>query len=899
VFVSQSSNRSSFNYLYGYFTLTFLGSMGGLITLLLIPADPKNSYLFGYSASRLGCIVLFLIAIVSAVAFGIKSWRNVHWAKMIDRLFFTNPNTSNFRLGFSGAIFLICSFLTLIPLIRFGQYAAYAERLRPVVLFAVQISFQTLILILQKSGLLDWKLLAREMQANRLTLWIAAICMVIFLFLWVAISITGIGVQPTPRTNWYETGVPVLAIQVVIAAIIAFVITGLFFWFSGKKINHGADILLSISIWALTAFLWTQAPMAPNFFAPGPYPPDYAYLPYSDAASFDTSAQYALVGEGIANRIIFKGHSAYHGFLAFLHLLAGQDYSLLVMLQVIFFAVLPVIIYLIGKGMQGRFFGLFLAGLIIFQELNALASGNKLNLSHSKLLLTEFPTKIGLALLILLLFLWLRKPGYNFAYALPIGGVLGILILLRYNTLIMPFCVIAGFVFVFGKDWQKWLKASAIMILALGITISPWMWRSWKISGNPLFFAPKLVQRLKLEFQKPLEPLPFDGLVPDAELDSSFVSAVQKPEIIESKLVSLSPLHTISSSNTLPSQPGSLVKLDINKDGNVYHIVSNFLHNLITNLLILPTRLPLDYLSASIVDGSLYDSLPFWENLYDGWLENLSPIDIIGITINLLLISLGIGASYNKWKWAGLIPLGVLIAYHLSTALVSDSGGRYIVPVDWIVLFYFGTGLLRTACWGSILVGIRIAGISGPRATCTEIPIPTGLLLMLPFFLYVLSMTILDQAIPQRYLYPSRPEVLERLIQNDLLVRTDIDVQTLDRFLEHPDARAVFGMNLYPRFFRQNQGLHRDIFIDQPYPRLAFKMITSSREEYALIPLSEPPATFPHGAHVIVIGCRNVDRAGLWYLDALFVVIYANPDHPAIYTRNPASSSPLACPLQE
>ena len=173
------------------------------------------------------------------------------------------------------------------------------------------------------------------------------------------------------------------------------------------------------------------------------------------------------------------------------------------------------------------------------------------------------------------------------------------------------------------------------------------------------------------------------------------------------------------------------------------------------------------------------------------------------------------------------------------------------------------------------------------------------LLLTLPFFLYVLSMTVLDQTMPRKYVYFSEGEVLERLIQAEALDQTSFDAASLTQFLNHPDARSVYGKNLYPRFFWQNQGLHRGIYLDHPYPRLALSMITASGPESAILPLTEPPPTFPHGMDVIVIGCQNVDRRGLWYIDALLVASLAEPDQPALYTRTPAAPLPLTCPLQE
>ena len=885
---------SSQKYLSTYFAFALLGALFGLAYLLTIPSDPKHSLLFGYSASRLALIASFLTVIIGAGNFALRSWRNPRWTQKFDALFFAGDKTSLWGLRISGAAFIVFGVFALMPLHRFGYFTAYAERLRPVIIFFTQISFQTAILILHRAGRLRWKSLAQEIRAHRLTLWIAAGCMMIFGGLWGIAARTGIGIDPMPRTNWYESGVPVLSIQVVVAALIAAALTGLIVWVSGRKEKRGTDILLSIAIWALAAYLWSQAPLPPNnFFAPGPYPPDYAYLPYSDAASFDMSAQYALAGQGIAGGNTFKGHSAYLGFLVFLHLLAGQDFSLLVTWQVIIFAVFPVIVYFIGKIIYGRFLGLFMAGLVIMQELNAIASGGRLNLSHSKLFMTEFPTKIGLAALILLLFLWLRKPDRNSAYALPAGGVLAILMLLRYNTLVMPFGIIAGTLLVYGKNWRTWLKTSVMLFVAMGIVISPWMWRSWKITGDPFFFAPKLIYRIQAEFRETPEPLPVNDPVANVELEDEIPAPA--PEL-ESAAQSQ---PTQTATDVLPL-PESQAKAGINKDGSLYQISSHFVHNLITNLLILPTRPIFDFLPDAIADGSFYESIPFWENLYDGWLTDLPSIDLVGIVINLALLALGIGTAFRKWRWAGMVPLGVLTAYHLSTALVRDAGGRYIVPVDWIVLLYFAYGVLHIA-YGALRKAYGIRYTSYGAARSTEMPpkktISTraALLLTLPFFIYTLSMTVLDQAIPQRYAHLSKAEVIERLIQAGMLDQISFDAANLKEFLKHPDSRAVYGLSLYPRFFGQNQGLHRGIYLDHPFPRLAFTMITASGPEYVLLPLDTSPQTFAHGTDVIVIGCQNIDRRGLWHIDALLVAHLG--EQPAIYSRTPAV--PPSCPLAE
>ena|GEM_PF-16940 len=490
------NNKISFQkYLFGYFSLASLGALVGLNHLLTIPSDPKNQILFGYSSSRLGLIFFFIVAIISTAYFALKSWRNLRWAQKTERLLFGEIKTTLWGLSISGIVFFIFGLFLLIPSNQFAGFVVFAERLRPFAIYIAQISFQTII-FLRRNQCLDWEALKRELIAHRRTLWIGGGCLAVFAGIWGLISRTGIGIQPNTRTYWYETGVPVLAIQMLFVGIIASAVSHLISWILRKysviqeKHSKWLIILLGAGIWGLAAFLWNQAPMPRNtFWAPGPFPPGNAYLPYSDAATFDIYAQFALIGQGIANGDVSVGHNAYIGFLAFLHLLAGQDYALLVGLQVALFAIFPVLVFFIGKIMHGRFLGIFLAGLVIIQELNAIASGGWLNLSHSRFLLSEFPTKIGMAALILLLFLWLREhseSGKNFAYALPLGGILGVLIMVRYNTLAMPFAIIAGIMLIFGKEWRKSLKASLILVLTLFITIAPWMWRSWKLSGDLL-----------------------------------------------------------------------------------------------------------------------------------------------------------------------------------------------------------------------------------------------------------------------------------------------------------------------------------------------------------------------------------------------------------------------------
>ena len=138
------------------------------------------------------------------------------------------------------------------------------------------------------------------------------------------------------------------------------------------------------------------------------------------------------------------------------------------------------------------------------------------------------------------------------------------------------------------------------------------------------------------------------------------------------------------------------------------------------------------------------------------------------------------------------------------------------------------------------------------------------------------------------------------MIQEDLLVQSDIDIQNLEKFLEDPNARATYGMNLYPRFFWQNQGLERDIYLAQPYSRLAFRMIGAFGSEQVILPILKSPSKFSHGEDAIVIGCYKIGHSqygSFGYIDALLVATLGK--EPTIYTRSPSVLLGYTCPLLE
>ena len=54
-----------------------------------------------------------------------------------------------------------------------------------------------------------------------------------------------------------------------------------------------------------------------------------------------------------------------------------------------------------------------------------------------------------------------------------------------------------------------------------------------------------------------------------------------------------------------------------------------------------------------------------------------------------------------------LFDLAIFIFYNISNALARTSGGRYLVPMDWIISLYFLLGVFWLIIWLANAIGIK------------------------------------------------------------------------------------------------------------------------------------------------------------------------------------------------
>lgn len=848
-------------------------------TLFLIPADPKNSMFLGLSLQRLVMLGSVSLAGVLSAVFTVKAYRDKPWSERVWHSLFGREVLAKGICWGSASVLLLGLIVSCMPLYRFGDFQDYFIRIYPFAVWFTFVSGLTFVVSWIEKYRFHWAYFFDMLRAQKKILTVALISLSTIALIWVFIAKTGMGLWVTDG-YWYGAGVPILGLQVLFAFAIGMSV--FFLERSSLKAYFPTwlDLFIFFLLWGITAFLWAREPLRPSFFAPGPYLPERAYHPYSDAVTFDIGSQFALIGQGIYNGVFFD-RALYMAFLTFLHTLAGQDYTQVVTLQAAIYGVFPAILYLLGKAIHSRSFGSTVAVLAILRGMNGIAAGSMINLANQKQMLTDFPTIIFVTWFTLMMVWWLKDPAKNYLYALWAGGVAGLAIMLRTNSLFLVLFALLLIVIIY---WHQKLRGVLIgFLLIFTMFASTFAWGAYNNKSIFDVYLYRIRVVIEARYPKPATSMPAPQI------------ATPIPVQQESESPSFE-----SNTAAPPVQLDSISQPLVNDEkGNdqiepiPVFVTIHFLHDLITSVFILPTTFELHDLRHTLKEGA-----PYWESYWDG---NLTFGAGFFLILNLLLIALGIGVSWKYARLSGLVPLGVFLFYNLANALARTSGGRYLVPIDWIVLFYFALGLFQIILWGTALFGFKddhdIENISMAQndmdgVSWTWQPMKKAVWIVLTFLLIGTLIPLSEQFFPRRYATQTQTKLLALLDQEGYLQEMGFDRNILDTFSNQSSAfRVINGRALYPRYFGENEGIpkNRYPYSIMGFPRIAFVMIGPSGEKSVILPQDEV-LYFPNASDVIVLGCQEGA-----YIDALAVVVIKKQK--VIYVRQPAS--PLHCPLQQ
>ncbi|MBA4383765.1 MAG: hypothetical protein C0410_03440 [Anaerolinea sp.] len=682
-----------------YITFAILGFLEfsvASIVLFTIEADTKYSFIFGLSKQRVVLICITYILAFLFLSIGIYSLN--HHEKI-------NQFIENRKLSFviffctiSAVIFLVGWISVFFSPVQFGKFSAYFTRLQPIGIALGLIPIQFWITYWFRSILNNSLRSIVKLIFPKDSLILFIILSVLFVFS----IVTKFGVVlNTPL--WNVPGIPISNYQmffVCLFMIFSLILEKRFSWFDNSKGQKTIGLLIPIAIFVFAVLVWGLTPLDHHFFTlRSDVAPDFQPYPYSDARVIDLGAISILSGDGI-----FFHQSTdkplYMVLVAIYHLLAGNNYFLIQWIQVLLLAVIPVFVYLLGKKFHSTLFGLIVAILVVIQQRNAILLSLEISSVNVKLLMSEMITLLIIVIIIYLLLLWTRTK--NIKFALLLGGAVGVASLIRLNPILL-FPAIAVLLFLFSGS-HRYHRGRQALLFSLGflIVFLPWTFVGTDQTGQSFFYSKiKAVVDMRINpildtstsMREKYYSINSYGFSSDSINNSGslkFLEDINIPGSIESS--SMVPVTIILSKIQDPSGGEKIPQY-------LFLFSQHFAHNIITSFMILPDSFPYkDILTTSHQN--------YWRDgqIWDG---NLPIQQIAFIIFNLFLFAVGISTAWKKLGWAGIIPAMVFLIYNLALCISLTSGGRYLVPIDWIVLFYYIYGILTILEVLFVHLGIR------------------------------------------------------------------------------------------------------------------------------------------------------------------------------------------------
>jgi Dolichyl-phosphate-mannose-protein mannosyltransferase len=658
-----------------------------------------------------------------------------------------------------------------------------------------------------------------------------------FLLLALVVRISGLRVPETSMTAWAIPSVPLLEWQIWLSGLVA----ALFFVFDKSEKPSGttaqsrlqsllrSDRFWFFLIWAISLIIWTSQPLLPNHYATAGRAPNFEIYPFSDGMTYDQTAQSILIGNGLMGDEI-PARPLYTVFLAIIHAIVGQDYNQVILVQMIVLAFFPAVLYLLGREFGSRPAGIMLALLTILRETHSIqAAPFTRSVSNVQLYFSEIPTALGLSLFLLFCLRWMKQreqPGLN---PLLAGGMLGISMLIRTQSLaVLPFVLLFALLTLW-PDWKKLILPAGLLLAGLAISVAPWLYRNYQITGAVVFDHPmsqnwEMARRYATAFEE--DPWKILDRQP-GEDDGEFVQRLNE--------------YTL---NAIITHPGYVLKT----------VGINLANGELTSLLTLPIR-P-DPIQSW---GELFRTRrAFWET----WSEAPTTQMILLLTLNLGLVALGVGAAWRNLKWIGLIPLSMSLMYNLATAAFQVSGMRFVLPVTWIVHLYFGLGVLA-------LVELLWKFFNPTKESTTANEAQTAVrplqwwqvVLGLALFALIGSSLILaEKVVPQRFPPQTDAQILTELLEIPAVQQNPALQDSLNNFPTDSGLMILKGRAIYPRYYDQDKvepDTAKTAYATLSYPRVVFFFLSEESNQVIALPIPQVPEHFPHPMDIILIGCQQ------------------------------------------
>jgi dolichyl-phosphate-mannose-protein mannosyltransferase len=660
----------------------------------------------------------------------------------------------------------------------------------------------------------------------------ALIAFGLLLFTFLIVWLTRLGITPDPA-YWGEPGVPISGWQFAVALIAGLMAFCVALYVSARPL----DILLPLMIYLAAVAFWLSVPvnvLASSFYMPIS-PPSFQPFPYSDAGYYDQMAQSVLIGHPYLGQIPTR--PLYIFLLTVLHSLFGEDYRRIIAGQTLVLALIPVILFYLGKKLHSRAAGVTIALFFIFRELTTLLISSDTRVSNSKTLLVDLPTLLLLLLSCLFVFRWLENKSQKDAFIA--GAMFGLLLLLRTQSMLLLPLIILMALLVLGWRNRSFYFLTVIFLLGLITAVTPWLVHNYLQTGEFVLDASSQYKVIASQYaysgNLDIQGYDFEGkglgriLIEFALKDPKFVFGF---------------------------------------------IANHFLATQIGGLLALPIIEPF---------SGIFEPL----NLYwMDWNGHLEWYNFALLSLYLAVIAMGLGAAWQRLRWLGLLPLAFSAGYALATAIGRFSGWRYDLPADWIWYFYFGIGFAELLRQAASIFGVEQAASVIPKSQDPALVIrplrpATGFSLALIFILISASPWLIENIAAPRYAEQSPAALQEKIIS----IPKAPPSEEMQAFASQPEAFIGAGRLLYPRSFSRDKGLASTnpwpAYAVRDYPRLGF-LLLNQHSISAVFP-GRPDSEFPHASDAIVLGC--------WREDYVEVRLIAFPELETVYLSAPITET--------
>jgi hypothetical protein len=276
----------------------------------------------------------------------------------------------------------------------------------------------------------------------------------------------------------------------------------------------------------------------------------------------------------------------------------------------------------------------------------------------------------------------------------------------------------------------------------------------------------------------------------------------------------------------------------------------------------------------------LFKNMDWWSTRSLG----LSPSEIFGMLIVLMVIVFGAIRLFKKNGVSGLLPIFLFIAYNLSNGLARNSGGRYNLPIDWIGYTYFSIGLLYI--FQSIYLLIKpksnmLSTINQNNNLKQKGALGKNLFLVC-LFIFISSLIPITEAV-----FPKQFSTLTSAEVNNIVTGNPQLSTYVDQLVVNPAKSIIHGKALYPRFYLSGQGEPGSAWVaysKQQFDRIGFQVIYSEGRFDAIYSTKNIPAYFPNRSEIILIGDFQTayigNRAEKFFAPNL--ILFPNTD-PLIY----------------